>query len=202
MFCFPFERISNFNLKFLFARVCLAAQVQAQQPLLAHLDTTPGIHTIQESQQGYGSEIVAERQQSPKAGSSRGVPARLVVKKKLAQNHIEELNLRLQRVNQVSQDQTDGDINPSVGDISDKDSDVNIQHLESTVSSLSGHSSGGVASPEIKRNKRKKKPARDPVAAVGFKSIETDFWNVSTFNSVALSPGGIGITCDSTWETN
>lgn len=72
----------------------------------------------------------------------------------------------------MNQIETNDDINPSVGDNSDKDSDVNIQHLESTVSSLSGHSSSAITSPEIKRNKRKKtKPAK---VTTDFKSIETD----------------------------
>lgn len=89
--------------------------------------------------------------------------------KKVPQNHIEELNFRLQQTNQaVASD----DINPSVGDTSDKDSDVNIQQLESTVSSLNEDSSSAVTSPEIARNKKKSKPS---TARPRFKSIETDF---------------------------
>lgn len=90
----------------------------------------------------------------------------------MALNHIEELNFRLQQANQAARADANDDINPSVGDTSDKDSDVNIQQLESTVSSLSGNSSSAVTSPEIVRNKRKTK---QPTATIGYKSIETDF---------------------------
>lgn len=132
----------------------------------------------------YANEPTLAPQQSPKdepSTSRKGVPVKFVVKRKLAHNHIEELNFRLQQANQAARTQTTDDVNPSVGDASDKDSDVNIQHLESTVSSLSGHSSNGVTSPETKRNKRRTKPATKPAMkpatkpASGYTSIETDF---------------------------
>lgn len=87
---------------------------------------------------------------------------------KLPENHVEELNLRLQELNsRVKLNLTDNrekapkpqpifsDINPSVGDVSDKESDINIRQLESSVSSLSGLPSGSstVNSPEAQRQK-------------------------------------------------
>lgn len=165
--------ISNINLlsnpNNEFSLIFEAAQVQAEQPLL----TSPAIHTIQESHQTHGDEGAYVSLQSPSnvpSTSRQGIPVKLVVKKKIAQNHIEELNFRIQQANRSAQ--ANDDINPSVGSTSDKDSDFNIQQLESTVSSLSGNSSSGVASPEIVRNKKRTKP---PTATIGFKSIETDF---------------------------
>lgn len=77
-----------------------------------------------------------------------------------AGTHIEELNVRLQQIKQQ------GDINPSVGDISDKESDLNIRQLEESVSSLSGIESSQFNSPEANRT---------PKATINYKSIETDF---------------------------
>lgn len=83
--------------------------------------------------------------------------------------HIEELNLRLKSLNERVQINLtspndgahailSGDINPSVGSDTEKESDVNIQQLESTVSSLSGVQSGSsmVNSPETAHNRRLK----------------------------------------------
>lgn len=94
---------------------------------------------------------------------------------KLPQNHIDELNLRLQNITDPSEVQyaevaspqpTFGsDINPSVGDISDRESELNIRQLESSVSSLSGVMSSTVGSPLSPRN--------DPRS--GFAGRETDF---------------------------
>lgn len=150
-------------------------QVEAQQPLLGQSNVTPGIHTIQESQQTYRNDALPSPQESlpNKPSTSRtGVPVKFIVRKKLAQNHIEELNFRIQRANLTTQAETSADVNPSVGDISDKDSEFNMQQLESTVSSLSDHSNSEVVSPQAVRNKRREKP---PAATIGFTSIETDF---------------------------
>lgn len=90
---------------------------------------------------------------------------------KMSQTHIEELNFRLQSLNhRVHVDLCDsgpnagaaaviasGDINPSVGSDNDKESDLNIQQLESSVSSLSGLPTGSstVNSPEATHSQRK-----------------------------------------------
>lgn len=62
------------------------------------------------------------------------------------------------------------DINPSVGSDTERDSDVNIQQLESAVSSISGGPSGSSAvnSPETKRNRRDPRDWR-------VEQYETDF---------------------------
>lgn len=85
---------------------------------------------------------------------------------KVPGNHIEELNSRLRDLNgrvrisfigSKSQEVTYGnDINPSVGSDTEKESDMNIQQLESTVSSLSGLASGSstVNSPEAAQQRR------------------------------------------------
>lgn len=82
---------------------------------------------------------------------------------KMSQTHIEELNFRLQglterhiarndngNVDAVDQAVLSGDINPSVGSDNEKESDLNIQQLESSVSSLSGLPTGSstINSPE------------------------------------------------------
>lgn len=95
---------------------------------------------------------------------------KFVVRKKIAQNHIEELNFRIQRANLTTQAETNGDVNPSVGSTSDRDSEFNVQHLESAVSSFSDHSNSDVTSPQVVRNKRRAKPQ-----TATFTSIETDF---------------------------
>ena len=94
---------------------------------------------------------------------------------RLPQNHIDELNFRLQTLTEVTEVQyaevasprpTFGsDINPSVGDISDKESELNIRQLESSVSSLSGVNSSTVGSPLSARNDQR----------TGFSGRETDF---------------------------
>lgn len=81
--------------------------------------------------------------------------------------HIEELNLRLKSLNkQTNINSSDNDvagaqavlpdINPSVGSDNEKESELNIQQLESSVSSLSGLRSGSSAvnSPETVRNRQ------------------------------------------------
>lgn len=74
--------------------------------------------------------------------------------------HIEELNMRLKALNgnvhvniieKHSQMAYSGDINPSVGSDTEKESDLNIRQLESSVSSLSGLPSS-VNSPEMAGN--------------------------------------------------
>lgn len=85
-------------------------------------------------------------------------------------NHIEELNFRLKTLNDRvysnfsgnGNDAIDGealvpDINPSVGSDIDKESELNIRQLESSVSSLSGLPSGSstINSPEAVRNHQK-----------------------------------------------
>lgn len=103
---------------------------------------------------------------------------------KQSDSHIEELNIRLKKFNEKVQinlvkpndehldvsANISGDINPSVGSDTEKDSDVNIQQLESSVSSLSGVQSGSstVNSPERlhKRHKDKHQPVN---------RFETDF---------------------------
>lgn len=92
------------------------------------------------------------------------------VYKQPPENHIEELNLRLRTLNErvqitlidarngVSGEPADqsGDINPSVGSDTEKELEINIQQLESTVSSLSGLPSGSstVNSPEEAKKRR------------------------------------------------
>lgn len=90
------------------------------------------------------------------------------------QNHIEELNFRLKSINDrihIKLTETDGssgdvlgaqalrgdDINPSVGSDTEKELDINIQHLESTVSSLSpmpSSNSTAFNSPDAAINRR------------------------------------------------
>lgn len=82
---------------------------------------------------------------------------------RLPPNHIEELNFRLQTLNGAEIEYAQvvvasplptfgSDINPSVGDISDKESELNIRQLESTISSLSGVNSSTIGSPLSERN--------------------------------------------------
>lgn len=76
--------------------------------------------------------------------------------------HIEELNTRLQTLNRRVQiniaekhSEMFHDINPSVGSDTEKESELNIQQLESSVSSLSGIPSGStVNSPEMPKDQR------------------------------------------------
>ncbi|XP_031618934.1 solute carrier organic anion transporter family member 74D isoform X2 [Contarinia nasturtii] len=89
------------------------------------------------------------------------------VYKNTTESHIEELNSRLKTLNErtcssFSDNDALGaqatlvpDINPSVGSDNEKDPEVNIRQLESSVSSLSGLPSGSSAinSPEIVRNR-------------------------------------------------
>lgn len=92
---------------------------------------------------------------------------------KQPENHIEELNFRLKSINDrihIKLTETDGgalgaqalrgdDINPSVGSDTEKEVDINIQHLESTVSSLSplpSSNSTAFNSPESASNRRNK----------------------------------------------
>lgn len=85
------------------------------------------------------------------------------------ENHIEELNFRLKTLNEQVYSNYSGngndavggpipisDINPSVGSDNDKESELNIRQLESSISSLSGLPSGSsvVHSPEVVRNRQ------------------------------------------------
>lgn len=104
------------------------------------------------------------------------------------ENHIEELNFRLKSINDrihITLTETDGnsvlgaqalrgdDINPSVGSDTDKEVDINIQHLESTVSSLSpmpsSVNSTPFNSPETAANRRNRNKNWQA------ERIETDF---------------------------
>lgn len=81
--------------------------------------------------------------------------------------HIEELNFRLQAMNGRSEIEyaeviassmptTFGsDINPSVGDLSDRESEFNIRQLDSTVSSLSGVNCSTGGSPIAERQRQR-----------------------------------------------
>lgn len=87
-------------------------------------------------------------------------------------NHIEELNFRLRSINDRvhikftdvdsgvsvlgAQAMRGDDINPSVGSDTDKETEINIQQLESTVSPLPSMGSSAVNSPEVTRNQDKK----------------------------------------------
>lgn len=87
---------------------------------------------------------------------------------KMPQSTLDELNFRLQTLSESDDDEEDGaralspkgkpqfgsDINPSVGDISDKESDLNIRQLESSVSSLSGITYGSSFSPQENPRRR------------------------------------------------
>lgn len=107
---------------------------------------------------------------------------------KQPENHIEELNFRLKSINDrihIKLTETDGnsvlgaqalrgdDINPSVGSDTEKEVDINIQHLESTVSSLSpmpsSMNSSAFNSPETATNRRNRNKNWQP------ERIETDF---------------------------
>lgn len=87
---------------------------------------------------------------------------------KNSEAHIEELNFRLKALNDRVHSDENGegavggqaipsDINPSVGSDTEKESDLNIQQLESSISSLSGlpsAPSSAVNSPEAVQNRR------------------------------------------------
>lgn len=102
-------------------------------------------------------------------------------------NHIEELNFRLQSLNEnveIVLTETDpqvpgttqrtfgSDINPSVGDISDKESDINIRQLESSVSSINGVNSGSATAESIYSSPVSRRDKPGPSRFVG---PETDF---------------------------
>lgn len=77
------------------------------------------------------------------------------------ETHVEELNFRLKAMNERVYSNDDvqpipSDINPSVGSDNEKESELNIRQLESSVSSLSGLPSGSstVNSPETVQNRR------------------------------------------------
>lgn len=152
-----------------------------EQPLLTGLNRAPGLHSIQESQAEYphepeGTEEPDQSRRSPNNNNSptnhspsRNSPTiatrtvKLVLLKTAPDNHVDELSIRLQQIRQQ------GDINPSVGDVSDKESELNIRQLESSISSLSGVMSGSSQfnSPEANR-------APKPKGTANYK-IETDF---------------------------
>lgn len=79
------------------------------------------------------------------------------------ENHVDELKTRFKSMNErvrisfvgdkPTSSHTVSDVNPSVGSDTEREPDVNIQQLESTVSSLSGTPSSTVHSPEAKRNR-------------------------------------------------
>lgn len=150
--------------------------VQQREPLLQRepAPLTPLIQTIQSTQQHFGeapaspSSTNSRNQQRtpPTPDATNGNGAAGTVKytqlARLPQNHIDELNFRLQTLNEHTEIQYaevvaspmpafGSDINPSVGDISDKESELNIRQLESTVSSLSGVNSSTVGSPLSER---------------------------------------------------
>lgn len=163
--------------------------MQQREPLLQHDTTTtqaaPLIQSIQNTQQQFGATPASpisnetdssnERQSPAFETNSNGSPNNNnnenpnVVKytqlARLPPNHIEELNFRLQTLNESSEieyaqviasplpmNSFGSDINPSVGDISDKESELNIRQLESTISSLSGVNSSTIGSPLSERN--------------------------------------------------
>lgn len=99
---------------------------------------------------------------------------KLVLVKRVPDNHIDELNLRLQQINGHNPLETVryADVNPSIGDLSDRESEFNVHHLESNVSSLSGIASGSsvLHSPEIRRNQQ-----TSDKQTINVTSIETDF---------------------------
>lgn len=101
---------------------------------------------------------------------------------KSPENHVDELKNRFEAMNERLRISFIGgrpsphvtfsdDINPSVGSDTERDSDVNIQQIESTVSSISGGPSGSSAvnSPEAARTRR------DPRGNWRVEQYETDF---------------------------
>lgn len=149
---------------------------QQREPLLQReqATVTPLIHSIQNTQEHFGENAESSapndarsQQRTPTPDSMTGNGSTGTVKytqlARLPQNHIDELNFRLQTLNESVEIQYaevvaspmpafGSDINPSVGDISDKESELNIRQLESTVSSLSGVNSSTVGSPLSERN--------------------------------------------------
>lgn len=158
-------------------------------PLLSHTDTTPGVHTIQQTQEEYQRGIpvsqtntvnVENVNTSQAEVQQAGVrsPVKYSYLQKLPHNHIEELNFRLQQVeitataidpNSSDQRTFGSDINPSVGDISDKESDINIQQLESSISPIN---SGSVTAESIYSSPVSR---RDKPGPSRFTGPETDF---------------------------
>lgn len=161
--------------------------VQQREPLLQHDPTTtqaaPLIQSIQNTQQQFGATPASPLSTETDSSNERRSPAfetnsnnspnnnnndnPNVVKytqlARLPPNHIEELNFRLQTLNESAEIEYaqvitsplpafGSDINPSVGDISDKESELNIRQLESTISSLSGVNSSTIGSPLSERN--------------------------------------------------
>lgn len=93
---------------------------------------------------------------------------------KAPEPHIEELNFRLKTLERVYGNVTTddsiataapvhADVNPSVGSDTERESDINIRQLESSVSSLSGLPSGSstVNSPETTANSRRRHEGRN-----------------------------------------
>lgn len=133
--------------------------IQSQPPLISYpipITTSSEIPTH--------SGIVTEVKQTLSnrfATSTQSSSYRYSPVYKNPENHIEELNFRLNSINDrvysnysddgaVGIDTVVPDINPSVGSDNDKESELNIRQLESSVSSLSGLPSGSstVHSPE------------------------------------------------------
>lgn len=121
------------------------------------------------------SNDVAEESNQPTTNDGNTTTNGTIVYSQLARlppNHIEELNFRLQTLNEnteVEYTQVIGspmptfgsDINPSVGDLSDKESEFNIRQLESTVSSLSGVNSSNIGSPVTERQTHQRMVGRE-----------------------------------------
>lgn len=125
-------------------------------------------------------------QQPQIQGTGAVSPVKYSYLQKLPHNHIEELNFRLQSLNEVevviteddsnvpseSQRTFGSDINPSVGDISDKESDINIRQLESSVGSINGVNSGSITAESIYSSPVSRHDKPGPSRFVG---RETDF---------------------------
>lgn len=130
-------------------------QISAPITSPSQLSSAAGIVT--QVKQSLASRFVMSTQS--KASTVRYSP----VYKSTTEPHIEELNLRLKTLNgntysnysehdAIGAQGTVPDINPSVGSDNEKESDVNIRQLESSVSSLSGLPSA-INSPESVRNR-------------------------------------------------
>lgn len=169
------------------------------QPLLSHLDRTPVIHSIQQTEEENRretpvsqvntitehSEPNVSQIETQRAGTTASPLKYTYLQKLPHQNHIEELNFRLRSLeehveivspqpstSQEIQPTFGSDINPSVGDISDRESELNIRQLESSVSSINGANSGSANAESIYSSpvSRREKPDR-----AEFRAQETDF---------------------------
>lgn len=153
-----------------------APQGEAQEPLLSDRQQTTEEDTVQNDLPVISAPIlstitstgviphVKETQSSRFISSIQSSSLRYSPVYKNPENHIEELNFRLKTLNNRAhgfseEDEGDvggaqpipSDINPSVGSDNEKDSDLNIRQMESSVSSLSGLPSE-INSPENRRH--------------------------------------------------